>query len=37
MKPRMMESMVVQIGLKQDLWFGGADKNKELITPKSML
>jgi len=29
--------MVVQIGLRQDLWLEGANKNKELIILKPML
>jgi hypothetical protein len=37
MKPRMMESMVVHIGLKQDSWLEVANKYKELIILKPML
>jgi len=32
-----LESMVVHINLRQNLWLGGANKNKDLITPIFML
>jgi hypothetical protein len=37
MKPRMMESMVVHIGLKQDSWLEVANQYKELIILKPLL
>jgi hypothetical protein len=32
-----LESMVVHINLRQNLWLRGANKNKDSITPNFML